>query len=236
MLKKKLMPVRWLWSSLVSHKGTGSNGRTSDRRCGIRRDLEKLIQDSPSFHLHEGALVNSWSVHPDTLRFMYSLLTPGMSTLETGCGQTTVVFAIAGANHTCIMPDAGEAERVRRYCTEIGLEENITFVIESSDRALPRSDLIPSKLDLVLIDGAHGFPMPVIDWHYTAHRLKVGGILVIDDYRMPSVKILYDFVYAEEEWGFVAIVQNTAFFRKVAEPKGPVDWTSQRINSEYPGY
>ncbi len=197
--------------------------------------LEKLIQDNPRFHFHKGALT-SWSVQPDTLRFLFGLLAPGMSTLETGCGQTTVVFSIAGTKHTCIMPNRGEAERVERYCEELGLGNTVAFLIESSDAALPSGERIPPMLDHVFIDGAHAFPAPIIDWHYTARKLKIGGILSIDDYKMPSVNILYNFLCAEKEWALIENVQNTGFFKKLREPKDLVDWTGQKINATYPGY
>jgi hypothetical protein len=200
------------------------------------KPLDRLIKDNPSFHLnHRGKLIN-WSVHADTLRFIHSMLIPGMKTLETGCGQTTVVFAISGAEHICVMPDPGEAQRVETYCAKLEVEHNITFVLDSSDVALPHDERIPSELDFVFIDGGHAFPGPIIDWHYTARKLKINGILGVDDFAMPSVKILYNFLCAEAEWQFVSIIQNTAFFRKIAEPKLLVDWAGQKINEGYPGY
>ena len=67
------------------------------------------------------------------------------------------------------MPDEGEAERVKRYCAQLGLAKNITFIIESSDTALPHNELIPSELDHVFIDGAHAFPAPVIVALHSPH-------------------------------------------------------------------
>lgn len=229
MLKKLAKSAR----RFMRHRGSVKVNNPKGERPLL---LDKLIEDKPQFHLHNGSLTNSWSVHPDTLRFIYSLLTPGATTLETGCGQTTVVFAIAGAKHTCVMPDAGEAERVQEYCAKLGLANNITFVIESSDVALPSDERIPSKLDFVLIDGAHAFPAPIIDWHYTARKLKIGGILAVDDYRMPSVQVLHSFLCTEDEWETVRTVRNTAFFRKLQEPKALVHWNGQKINAAYPGY
>jgi hypothetical protein len=219
----------------LSREGTSSDSLAPGTDHGSFPGLERLIKDNPQFHLYEDALT-SWAVHPDTLRFLFSLLTPGMSTVETGCGQTTVVFSIAGTKHTCIMPDSGEAERVEQYCAQLGLAKNITFIIESSDLALPCNEIIPPALDHVFIDGAHAFPAPIIDWHYTSRKLKVGGILGVDDYKMPSVRILYDFLCAEDEWELIGIIQNTAFFRKVRELRDIADWPAQKINSEYPGY
>jgi len=198
--------------------------------------LERLLQDNPRFHMQDGSLTNSWSIQPDTLRYIYGLLPPEAKTLETGCGQSTVVFAIAGARHTCVMPDAGEAERVRQYCVRLGVANNVNFVIASSDKALPDVARIPSDLDFVLIDGAHGFPAPIIDWHYTAPKLKVGGVLAVDDYRMPSVHTLHSFLCGEDEWELMMVLQNTSFFRKLQEPKSLVDWRGQKINVDYPGY
>lgn len=194
--------------------------------------LDKLFKDNPQFHYYKGAFT-SWAIHPETLRFLYSILTPGMITLETGCGQTTIVFSIAGTKHICIAPDQGEIERVQQYCAGLGLEKNVTFIMKSSDIVLPRDEQIPLELDHVFIDGAHGFPAPIIDWHYTAHKLKIGGIVSVDDFKMPSVKILYNFLSAEEEWELIRVLHNTAFFRKLKEPKDINDWSGQKINSTF---
>lgn len=194
--------------------------------------LERLIKDNPQFHYYKGAFT-SWAIHPETLRFLYGLLAPGMTTLETGCGQTTVVFSLAGTKHICIATDQGEIERVQHYCAGLGLGKNITFIMKSSDRVLPHEEQIPSELDHVFIDGAHGFPAPIIDWHYTAYKLKLGGIVSVDDFKMPSVKILYDFLCAEEEWELIRVLQNTAFFRKLKEPRDINDWSGQKINSTF---
>jgi Methyltransferase domain len=202
------------------------------RRRGF---LDRLVQDNPQFHAHQGQLT-SWAPHVDTLRFLFSQLSPSMTTLETGCGQTTVVFAIAGTRHVSVMPSAEEAERVRQYCAAVGLVENVTFVLESSDIALARNGLVPDALDVVFIDGAHAFPAPVLDWHYTARKLRTGGLLGVDDYKMPSVRVLYDFLRHEDEWELLKISQNTVFFRKRGEPRDLVDWSGQKINAGFRGW
>lgn len=197
--------------------------------------LAKLIKDNPDFHSYEGELTN-WSIQADTLRYLSSLLKPGMVTLETGCGQSTVVFSIYQTKHICVMPNADEAKRVKQYCMLLGVQSNVNFLIQSSDKALPNNARLPKVFDHLFIDGAHAFPAPIVDWHYTAPQLKVGGILSLDDYKMPSVKVLFDFMLNETEWELVDIVQNTAFFKKVDEVKDIVDWSSQVINKDYPGY
>jgi hypothetical protein len=196
--------------------------------------IERLISDNPAFHEYKG-VPTSWSVHPETLRFLYALLKPGMTTLETGCGQTTVVFSIAGTQHTCITPSEAEMSRIRDYCRRLNLAENIRFIQESSDAALPCGKDIPEKLDMVFIDGAHRFPIPIIDWYYTASRLKNGSIVAVDDYKMPSVQILFDFLSMEAEWKQVKISENTAFFEKLEDPfiDFEDDWQHQKINLDF---
>ena len=77
--------------------------------------IEQLLKDKPAFHAWPDGTPANWSVAGDVLRFLTDLVKPGMNTLETGAGQTTVVFAVRGANHVCITPDTAQAERIRAY-------------------------------------------------------------------------------------------------------------------------
>ena len=74
-------------------------------------------------------------------------------------------------------------------------------------RALPRRafhEVLPSwtprPLDLVLIDGAHGFPYPILDWWYLAPHVKVGGVVLLDDAYLPAVSSIVDFGRASAAW------------------------------------
>ena len=69
-----------------------------------KADVERLIADRPQFHLRTDGSSVSWAVCPDVLRFIYENVKPGFKTLETGSGHTTVVFAMAGAEHTAVTP------------------------------------------------------------------------------------------------------------------------------------
>lgn len=193
--------------------------------------IRKLIKDNPKFHSSPDGSLKSWAVHPDVLSFIYSTLNPNMTTLETGAGQTTVVFAIAGTKHTCITPSKDQVLRIKQYCSELGVGDHLNFLVQSSDLILPCDELIPSELDFVLIDGAHRFPFPCIDWHYTEGKLVLGGIIGLDDYKMPSVRVLFDFMNVEEEWELIAVIYDTAFFKKIREPVEPYYWKSQKFNS-----
>lgn len=195
--------------------------------------IERLITDGPHFHAWPDGTPANWAVAPAILRYLADLIQPGMHTLETGAGQTTVAFAMGGAHHTCITPDEAQAARIRSYICTLSIEDTVTFIHESSDIALPRGDKIPERLDIVLIDGAHRFPFPILDWYYTQARVPVGGIVVVDDFVMPSVRILHDFLSGEDEWELVKAFQVTSFFRRVKETTVEWDWADQKINTPH---
>jgi predicted O-methyltransferase YrrM len=196
--------------------------------------LDALISENPDFQAWGDGTPANWSVPPDVLRFIAGRVGPGMRTLETGSGQTTVAFAAAGAEHTAITIDRSEADRIRLWCARQGLHARLTFIHESSEVALARGDAIPDELDFVFIDGAHRFPFPCLDWHFTERRLKVGGIVGIDDIDMPSVRLLHDFLEIEEEWELVAAIEQTSFFRRLRETVVVNDCQGQRLNKLVP--
>ena len=99
--------------------------------------IETLISKKPQFHAWPNGRPANWSVAPDVLRFIRASLEPSMRTLETGAGQTTVAFAIAGTHHVCITPDRAQAERIRGYCSEHGIEDTVRFIRDGWDIALP---------------------------------------------------------------------------------------------------
>ncbi len=193
--------------------------------------LERLIADNPAFHEWPDGAPANWTVNPQVLRFIHQHLKPGMNTLETGAGQTTILFAIRGTNHTCITPQASEAERIRNYCSELGIRCGVRFILSSSDEALSTDRLIPDRLDFVFIDGAHRFPFPCIDWHYSEYKLRNGGILGIDDLQIPSVRLLHDFLSTEANWEMIEIIGITSFFRKTGDPDLVLDWQGQGMNA-----
>jgi predicted O-methyltransferase YrrM len=153
-----------------------------------------------------------------------------MTTLETGSGGSTIVFAAAGCRHTAISPARDEHERVRAWCAARGIAtEHVTFLAEPSHVALQRM-WEPAPLDLVLVDGAHGFPHPALDWFLTAPHLRVGGHVLIDDAFLPSVSEVVRYLDASPAWQMVATPgYRTVVFRKDAEGI-PFDWVGSRFD------
>jgi Methyltransferase domain len=180
-------------------------------------NLEDLLRAKPKLHQDASGEPYSWQVSRNVLSFIDGHVGEGFRTLEIGAGVSTILFALKGAIHVCVVPSEEETVRIKTVCREHDISmDTVTFKIDRSDRCLPQLEL--SDLDLVLIDGAHGFPIPFLDWHYTADRLKVGGLLIIDDTQLWTGHILKMFLMAEPEWELeVDYVPRSVVFRKVAE-------------------
>ncbi len=152
-----------------------------------------------------------------------------MATLETGAGSSTIVFAAAGADHEVVTPDPAEEGRIRAACDALGISHaRVRFHIGPSHEVLP--SLPERPLDLALVDGAHGFPYPILDWWAIAPRLKVGGKLLLDDAYMPPVLVLLDALGASDHWELApAISYRTAVVHKRGDGLLPFDWEGTRV-------
>jgi hypothetical protein len=189
--------------------------------------LDDLLRDQPKFiEIGPGELEYE-GLSPEILRFVETHVNADSATLETGSGASTVLFAMKRTRHLAITPDAREVERVTAYCREHGVDpDRVRFVVDCSEHALPGLNLPP--LDLVVIDGRHGFPAPYIDWYYTAPKLKIGGLLVIDDTWIYACQILRDFLAEAPERELVYdCPPRAAVFKKLAEGSHSQEWIYQ---------
>lgn len=179
--------------------------------------LDELLAAAPRMHVDGAGTPHSWQLSDDALRFLDAHVHPGSRTLEVGAGVSTILFAIKRTRHLAIVPSPDEVSRIVAWCAAHGIEtDGLRFEVELSERCLPRLEIEP--LDLVLIDGAHGFPIPFIDWFYTAPHLRPGGHLLIDDTQVWTGHVLKAFLEAEPEWQLVAdFAPRAAAFRKLVE-------------------
>jgi hypothetical protein len=204
----------------------------SNRRC--LDAIAALLRDRPGFHGSGGEA--HWDVTEGMLHAIRQHADPTTRSLETGCGASTVLFAAAGGQHTVVTPDPEEYQRAREYCDRIGVDAGrVRLAHGSSDVVLPA--LERSALDLVLIDGAHSFPFPVVDFHYLSQRLEVGGVLLLDDAFIPSVGVLNRFLVAASEWELLGRLDDQATVHRLVERPAPYDyWRLQGINKAFPDY
>jgi methyltransferase family protein len=185
-----------------------------------------LRSSPPGLH---GAGDEYWGLAWPALEWLEENVRPDMATLETGSGSSTLVFAAGGAEHEAITPDPAEEERIRGECERRGIDSGrVRFHIGSSHDVLPR--LQPRALDLVLVDGAHGFPYPILDWWYVAPHVRVGGVVLLDDAYMPPVRVLVDALREQSGWEVAAAIgQRTVAVRKLSNDLPPFDWGGERL-------
>ena len=190
------------------------------------RLTERLRANPPGIH---GAGDEYWGLAWPALGWLENELREGMSTLETGSGASTIVFAGAGTEHVAVTPNPDEEKRIRAECSSFDVSsERVSFEIGFSHEVLPR---LPQRaLDVVLLDGAHGFPYPVLDWWHVAPQLRIGGCIVLDDAYMPPVAIILDHARTSKAWEVESAVgYRTVVVRKLADELPSFDWEGQRI-------
>jgi hypothetical protein len=197
--------------------------------------IQRLLTDRPSFHLSGTA---HWDALPGTLDAVRRYARRGDSTIEIGVGVSTVVFAASGANHIAISPDPVEHERVRSYCEQVGIDASqITFVAGLSDDVLPSLLSRDRTLDMAFIDGAHSYPVPVVDWYYITRSLKIGGTLLMDDIPIPAAAQVFRHMRLEPNWRLEGVFDNrSAAFTLLSPPKPEDDWEQQPFNRGYPDF
>lgn len=203
---------------------------SSDGR--VARAIERLESDRPAFHGH-GQM--RWDVSGGTLAAIARHVEPSFRTLEVGIGASTVVFAAASRAHTAISIAPHEYQRVAEFCSALDLDlSHVEYLQGPSDRVLPG---VQGIFDLVLLDGAHAFPFPIVDFHHAGRLLRVGGLLMLDDLPIPSVQVLYRYLRTDAGWSLVEMVDDRVAVFRLVEPIPSGDpWQEQAFNSSYPDY
>ena len=144
---------------------------------------------------------------------------PLLRTAETGTGRTTLLLSHASREHVVFAADdAGNGDSLERVRTSTLLAgETTCFVVGPTQLTLPRYEFT-DELDLVLIDGPHAFPFPCLEYYYFAPHVRSGGLLIVDDINIPSIRFMYEFLRKDAMWRRNAVVDTTAFFTRTEAP------------------
>jgi hypothetical protein len=197
--------------------------------------IERVLAAPPQIHANAPSGV--WSTRRDCYQFMAGEVHGGSRTLETGAGVSTVLFAAWGCEHLCVVPVQAQVDGLVAYCGDLGIDSSgVSFDVRPSEQALPQ--LEPSReFDLALIDGCHGFPLPVIDWFYGAGRLRRDGVVIFDDLQLPQVShFLGWFLDRDPRWEREQANDKwAAYRRRSAGPLGELQTEQPFIGAEAPG-
>ena len=192
-----------------------------------RRDqIAVIMNDPPRVHGSEAGERGVWHTSFDGYDFLAEHVQPGARTLETGCGISTALFGVWGTEHTCVVLDQREVDTLCSWAQQREIDlSRVTFEVGRSHNILPRLRPGPRlgrwPLELVFVDGSHAFPGPIIDWFYSACRLREGGIFVMDNVELPSVQLgLLEFLSKDPRWELIAKTDQWAGF--VRHSSGPL--------------
>ena len=177
--------------------------------------FDAIIADYPSFHRKPDGTPWFLGVSGDTLKALASHIEPGMRTIETGAGFSSLAFILKGARHMAICPDDDLEAAIRQWCDARGIDHSrFDYVQALSQDAAPA---LTGAFDFAFIDGDHAFPIPQIDFYYLARRLKVGGCLAIDDTHIWTGMILAQHLATDSDWRLESEHDGkTSIFRLVA--------------------
>lgn len=177
-------------------------------------------------HLHASGAA-AWDASEAVLDYLERTLQPGWRTLETGAGRSTLAFAEAGCAHHTVTPSGSEIAAIKAAAAAEGVDlADVTFHEGFSQDVLPRLDEA-LEFDLVFIDGGHGFPIPAVDFQFLAPRLKVGGLLLLDDVDLWTGDMIVQVLRRDDGWRFRSKLKGrTAVFEKT-RPYIAHEWTKQ---------
>jgi Methyltransferase domain len=180
--------------------------------------LHRLLDHPPLLHMNEAGELVNFQIDPKLVPHLRDAVRPGTRSMETGSGISTIVLLLLGAQHTSISPDAGEAERIRAYCEANDIPvDGFTAMVAKSEDVLPDLHL-DAELDLIIVDGNHAFPAPMVDWFYMTRHLRTGGVLVVDDVELWTGAVLADFLDGEAGvWVRIERTKRFAVYRLVGD-------------------
>jgi len=206
----------------VSSPATGATGGVDAAAA-----IAMIATDRPS--VHDGAPDGVWAAAADCLEFLAATVKPGQRTLETGCGATTIVFAATGAEHAAVFLDESEGLAVQEWCAARHISTaGVGFHPGSSSVTLPRLEM--GDLDVVMVDGCHGFPFPQLDWYYAASHLVRGGILIVDDTHLAAPYELRRYLEHDPRWERIRVGTQWVAFKRLGSGSLDEEWMSQQFH------
>jgi hypothetical protein len=142
---------------------------------------------------------------------------PVRTSAETGSGASTLLLSHISGAHTVFAMDAGTGSIRSVEHSPLLRPGVVTFVEGPTQLTLPRHTFT-SALDLVLIDGPHGYPFPDLEYYFFYQHLAPDALLIIDDIHIPTITNLFDVVRSDDMFELQEVVETTAFLRRTAAP------------------
>lgn len=161
-------------------------------------------------------------------------------TAETGCGASTILFSSLAQRHYVYAYDDRSADKssvVYAQSFPGFREDRVVWNFGPTQRTLPVN---PPKemLDVVLIDGPHGYPFPDLEYYFFYPLLNPGAVLILDDINIPCIDNMFRLLCEDDMFYLDSVVMSTGFLRRSDKPTfDPTGdgWYEQRYNIQrYP--
>jgi len=192
----------------------------------------KQIMDRLSGTAHRGGAFNSEVL----VAIAENLPSGDVTTLETGCGKSTIMFSHLSARHYVFAYDDRGAEGSSVDLVQHDPEfksETITWVFGPTQRTLLHYPFGDVRFDVILLDGPHGYPFPDFEYAILYERLKPGGVLILDDVHIPSIGNMYDLLREDRMYEEIGVIATTGLLRRtdvVGVPSDGDHWFEQSYN------
>jgi hypothetical protein len=143
--------------------------------------------------------------------------------LETGAGLSTLLFLALGVTSiTSVDPTEGLRDRIIAEAAGRGIDVGpLEYIGERSELVLPKLFEGERRYDLCLIDGSHAWPTVFVDFCFANACLRQGGLLLLDDVQLHSVRQLFLLLAAQPEYRLVSEQWDWklgAFVKETGEP------------------
>lgn len=124
-------------------------------------------------------------------------------------------------HHSAVDPFQIEKWRGIGACLpgRLGMSHKFRFVEEKSAAALQRFADAGETFDLIFIDGNHRFDNALVDFTLSAELCRTGGIIVLDDLWMPSIRSVVAFITSNRKdfRTLAAPTSNMAAFERISD-------------------
>ncbi len=189
--------------------------------------MDAFLSNIPLLHSWDnGQTRNTGGFHRIHFRVIASVLLHHFSDarlriLETGAGNSTIFFCLQEPIKltTIAHPNDSVIDRIREYCSKNDIDLScLEYHSQISELMLPQLILDKEfgEVDVILIDGGHGWPTVFVDFFYCNYILKQNGLLLIDDIQLYSVKELVRFLNELPDWQVLAKMDKLWIFEKLS--------------------
>jgi hypothetical protein len=172
-----------------------------------------------------------------SLRRIFELIGSSFArTAETGCGKSTILFSNFSRDHQAFAMDDRAHERSSVAYFErcpAARPAAVRFIFGPTQKTVATTTF-KRPLDVVLLDGPHGYPFVDLEYYYFYPHLKPGGYLLLDDIHIASIARMADILAEDAMYEVVEVVEHkTLILRRTKAPMvGPYadSWGAQDYN------